>query len=238
MRKTFTIRNTQELACPEIGTLQLDSTVGLLAFVELAKNCYLNIVPAMSKEKAEAIRADQEENEAEQDRIQAEIDAEASALPDEGYKLEELRPKQLKALCEAKGLKTYGTGADLLARLQEHAASEEGEAGEGFDGDLEDLTVPELRALAKKYDLDTKGNRDALIERIAAFAAAQEAVDSGQLTEDSGEGTDTTDTTDTTDGTDGASVTEDAGGPPALHDGDASEDSQIGMSETLEGASD
>lgn len=222
MRKTYTIRNTQELACPEIGTLKLDSSVGLLAFVELAKNGYLNIVPAMTDEKAESIRAEQERNEADLEdpegalaRTQAEIDAAASKLPEGEYKLEDLRPKQLKALCEQYGLKTYGTGDDLLKRLQEHRISQaeaaERAAAQSGDVDLNTLKVPELQAIARGYGVSDKGKRKDLIERIFAAAQAKEAAEAeGEEGEEEGEDdlTDQTDRTDRTDREEGEDTTD------------------------------
>jgi hypothetical protein len=206
MRKTYTIRNTQELACPEIGTLELDSSVGPLAFLELAKNGYLNIVGTMSAEQADAIRAEQERNEADledpegaQARTQAEIDAAAAKLPEGDYKLEDLRPKQLKALCQQLGLKDYGTGETLLERIKEHRLAEakiaeereKAAAGEADQVNLDDMTVKELKAVARGYGVSDKGKREDLIQRI--LVAAEAAEDGADGEEDQTDLTDQTD---------------------------------------------
>lgn len=119
----FTLRDNQRIGSPPIGTLVLDEGYGPVEIANLVRSGWLACeTEADAKAIAEA-RAEQAKNEASLDAIQAEIDAKASVLP-ETYTLEELTGKQLKALCEKRGLETHGNKFDLIDRLEKNPVAE------------------------------------------------------------------------------------------------------------------
>lgn len=114
----YNIYDNSTLEAKAIGTIDLDDSVGALELVALARGGNLNLVLQKSKEQEKAIAEEQEKNEKSLDKIQAEIDAEASEIPDKKYELTDLTGKQLKALCEKHGLETSGNKFDLIDRIE------------------------------------------------------------------------------------------------------------------------
>ena len=114
----FILKDLQRIGSPPIGTIELEAGYGPVELANLLRSGWLNFEAEMSEIDRKAIAAEQAKNESRLDAIQAEIDAEASKLPDRDYTLEELSPKQLKALCAKRGLATNGNKFDLIDRLQ------------------------------------------------------------------------------------------------------------------------
>jgi hypothetical protein len=114
----FILKDLQRIGAPPIGTIELEAGYGPVELANLLRSGWLNFEAEMSEIDRKAIAAEQAKNESSLDAIQAEIDAEASKLPDRDYTLEELSPKQLKALCAKRGLATNGNKFDLIDRLQ------------------------------------------------------------------------------------------------------------------------
>lgn len=113
----YNIYDNSTLEAKAIGTIDLDDSVGALELVALARGGNLNLVLQKSKEHEKAIAEEQAKNESSLDKIQTEIDAEASKLP-ERYELTDLSGKQLKALCKKHGLEATGNKFDLIDRLE------------------------------------------------------------------------------------------------------------------------
>lgn len=177
--REFKLFDCSTLERPEIGRAYLEEPYGALQLVSLAQYGHLNVTPVLSEEERAVIEAEQARNEADLAdpeaalaRIQDEIDAkeaEERKLPEGEYRLEDLRPKQLKALCEQLGLKTYGTREDLQGRIAEYRAAERARNEAATeDVDLEKLDLKGLKKLAKHLGLPVSGSREELMDRIEA----------------------------------------------------------------------
>lgn len=169
---------------PQIGYAILDYGGGS-KLLNLAQTGHLGIYPEMSTERRAQIAAGQAENEAALENPQEalerqskEAEQQASALPEGDYNLEDLKPRQLKAICAELGLKDYGNKETLIERIRKHKESLADEAlgavepHEDDTADLDALTDDELREYAAAFDVDTEGTREELIPRIVAAAAA------------------------------------------------------------------
>lgn len=114
----FTLRDNQRIGSPPIGALELEPGYGPVELANLLRSGWLAFQAEPSDADLKVRAEEQAKNESSLDKIQAEIDVEASKLPDRDYTLEELNPKQLKALCAKRGLPTNGNKFDLIDRLQ------------------------------------------------------------------------------------------------------------------------
>lgn len=114
----FILKDLQRIGAPPIGSIELVDGYGPVELANLLRSGWLHFHTEISPEEMMAIAAEQAKNESSLAAIQAEIDAEASKLPERDYTLEELTPHQLKALCEKRGLATNGNKFDLIDRLQ------------------------------------------------------------------------------------------------------------------------
>lgn len=114
----FILKDVHRIGAPAIGSVDLIDEYGPVELANLLRSGWLHFETEMSEADRKAIAAEQAKNESSLDAIQAEIDAEASKLPDRDYTYEELTPKQLKALCAKRGLATNGNKFDLIDRLQ------------------------------------------------------------------------------------------------------------------------
>jgi hypothetical protein len=114
----FTLRDNQRIGSPPIGTLELSDGYGPVEIANLVRSGWLAFQTVLSDADLKIQAEEQSKNESGLAKIQAEIDAEASKLPERDYTLEELNPKQLKALCAKRGLATNGNKFDLIDRLQ------------------------------------------------------------------------------------------------------------------------
>ena len=114
----FILKDLQRIGAPPIGFIELEDGYGPVELANLLRSGWLHFQAEMSEADRKAIAEEQSKNESGLAKIQAEIDAEASKLPERDYTLEELNPKQLKALCAKRGLPTNGNKFDLIDRLQ------------------------------------------------------------------------------------------------------------------------
>lgn len=114
----FILKDLQRIGAPPIGSIDLEDGYGPVELANLLRSGWLYFATEMSEADRKAIAEEQSKNESGLAKIQAEIDAEASKLPDKDYLLEDLNPKQLKALCAKRGLATNGNKFDLIDRLQ------------------------------------------------------------------------------------------------------------------------
>lgn len=114
----FILKDLQRIGAPPIGSIDLEDGYGPVELANLLRSGWLHFATEMSEADRKAIAEEQSKNESGLAKIQAEIDAEASKLPDKDYALEDLNPKQLKALCAKRGLATNGNKFDLIDRLQ------------------------------------------------------------------------------------------------------------------------
>ena len=114
----FTLRDNQRIGSPPIGTLELSDGYGPVEIANLVRSGWLAFQTILSDADLKIQAEEQSKNESGIAKIQAEIDAEASKLPERDYQLEELNPKQLKALCAKRGLATNGNKFDLIDRLE------------------------------------------------------------------------------------------------------------------------
>lgn len=171
---------------PQIGYAMLDDGGGS-KLLNLAQTGHLGIYPEMSEERRAQIALGQAENEAALENPQEalerqskEAEQQASALPEGEYELEDLKPRQLKAICKELGLKDYGNKETLIERIRKHKEQIADESlgavepHEDDTADLDALTDDELREYAAAFDVDTEGTREELIARIVAAAAAAE----------------------------------------------------------------
>lgn len=114
----FILKDVHRIGAPPIGSMDLIDEYGPVELANLLRSGWLHFEIEMPELDRKAIAEEQSKNESGLAKIQAEIDAEASKLPDRDYTLEELNPKQLKALCAKRGLATNGNKFDLIDRLQ------------------------------------------------------------------------------------------------------------------------
>lgn len=114
----FTLRDNQRIGSPPIGTLELSDGYGPVEIANLLRSGWLAFQAVLSDSDLKIQAEEQLKNESRLAKVQAEIDAEASKLPERDYTLDELNPKQLKALCAKRGLATNGNKFDLIDRLQ------------------------------------------------------------------------------------------------------------------------
>jgi len=116
----FVIKDLQRIGAPPIGSMELEDGYGPVELANLLRSGWLHFNTEMSENDRKAIEEEQSKNESGLAKIQSEIDAEASKLPERDYTLDELTGKQLKALCESMGLATNGNKFDLIDRLENH----------------------------------------------------------------------------------------------------------------------
>lgn len=116
----FVIKDLQRIGAPPIGSMELEDGYGPVELANLLRSGWLHFNTEISEQDRKAIEEEQSKNESGLAKIQSEIDAEASKLPERNYTLDELTGKQLKALCESKGLATNGNKFDLIDRLENH----------------------------------------------------------------------------------------------------------------------
>lgn len=114
----FTLRDNQRIGSPPIGTLELSDGYGPVEIANLLRSGWLAFQAVLSDSDLKIQAEEQLKNESRLAKVQAEIDAEASKLPERDYTLDELNPKQLKAICAKRGLATNGNKFDLIDRLQ------------------------------------------------------------------------------------------------------------------------
>lgn len=121
----FTLRDNQRIGSPPIGTLELSDGYGPVEIANLVRSGWLAFQTILSDADLKIQADEQLKNESRLAKIQAEIDAEASKIPTDKYELADLTGKQLKALCEQRGLPTQGNKFDLIDRLENAPAVEE-----------------------------------------------------------------------------------------------------------------
>jgi hypothetical protein len=114
----FILKDLQRMGSPVIGHIEITAEYGPVEIANLLRSGWLHFETEMSEADLKAIAAEQAKNESSLDAIQKQIDAEATKLPERDYSLEELSARQLKGLCEQRGLATNGNKFDLIDRLQ------------------------------------------------------------------------------------------------------------------------